>query len=251
MARRWSGAGNLLPALAWMGLLALLPWWLGLPLLLAVAAALLILPQRLEFGGYAGPLRRALRWGLPGCALAAQRALGGDAFALVIALLGVLIGYTLLIALESWLDRSHRPIPVQPGTRHEAADEWPALALAPVGPAANIIELELPCWWSTAERLDDPCGGVVTCHGGSCHFSSGEHVDQVGAQVTFSADGHWFVAQTIDQRGLILWDRVRDRHHRLRGRQLAGWYRNQPWLSRADGDMPLALSAVLGRDDEA
>lgn len=250
MTRRRPDRKALLPALAWLVLLALLPWWLGLPLLLALAAALLTLPQRLELGGYAGLIRRALRWGLPGCVLAAQRSLGGDAFAWVGALLGALVGYTLLIALESWLDRSPLREPAQPSTRHDTPDEWTTLALAPVGPAASIIELESPRWRSTAERVDDPCGGVATCHDGSCHFSSGEHVDQVGAQVTFSPDGHWFAAQTIDQRGVILWDRVRDRHHRLRGRHLAGWYQNQPWLSRADGDMPLALSAVLGRDDE-
>lgn len=241
----------MLPALAWLVLLALLPWWLGLPLLLTLAAALLTLPQRLELGGYAGLIRRALRWGLPGCVLASQRALGGDAFAWVLALLGALVGYTLLIALESWLDGARRPAPEHPGTGQATSDEWPELALAPVGPAAKIIELESPRWRSATEHLDDPCGGLVTCHDGSCHFSSGGHVDQVGAQVTFSPDGHWFAAQTIDQRGLILWDRVRDRRHRLRGRHLAGWYQNQPWLSRADGDMPLALSAVLGRDDEA
>lgn len=250
MTRRRLGGRALLPALAWLVLLALLPWWLGLPLLLALAAALLTVPQRLELGGYAGLIRRALRWGLPGCVLAAQRALGGDAYAWVIALLGALVAYTLLIALESWLDRARRPAPEHPIARHTTSDEWPELAQAPLGPVAKIIELESPRWWPMAEHLDDPCGGVVTCHDGSCHFSSGEHVDQVGAQGTFSPDGHWFAAQTIDQRGVILWDRVRDRHHRLRGRQLAGWYQNQPWLSRADGDMPLALSAVLGRDDE-
>ena len=241
----------MLPALAWLVLLALLPWWLGLPLLLALAAALLILPQRLELGGYAGLIRRALRWGLPGCVLASQHVLGGDAFAWVIALLGALVGYTLLIALESWLDRARRPAQEHPGTGHATSDEWSEVALAPVGPAAKIIELQPPRWSPTAEPLDDPCGGVVTCREGSCRFPSGEHVDQLGAQVAFSPDGHWFAAQTIDQLGVILWDRVRNRQHRLRGRQLVGWYQNQPWLSRADGDMPLALSAVLGRDDEA
>lgn len=248
MAWRWPGGKRLLTALAWAALLALLPWWLGLPLLLALAAALLILPQWLEFGGYASLVRRALRWGLPGCALAWLRASGGDASALVIALLGMLVGYTLLISLESWLDRGRRSEPEQPMARSPSQD-WATLALAPTGPVAKIIELEAPRWRSTGGRVDDPCGGVVACDGGSCHFVSGERVDEVGAQVAFSSDGHWFAAQTTDQAGLILWDRVRNRRHRLRGRQLVGWYQDQPWLSRAKGDMPLALSAVLGRDD--
>lgn len=249
MARRGPGGQALLPALAWLVLLALLPWWLGLPLLLALAAALLTVRQRLELGGYAGLIRRALRWGLAGCVLASLRALGDDAAGLLFALLGALIGCTLLIALESWLDRGRHPAPAF--SDPAAAEPWHELAQAPIGPAVKIIELQPPHWWPAAGPLDDPCGGAVSCRDGSCCFATGERIDQVGAQVAFSADGHWFAAQMIDQKGVILWDRVRNRQHRLRGRQLAGWYQDRPWLSRDDGDMPLALSAVLGHDDEA
>jgi len=233
-----------------MLLLTLLPWWLGLPLLLALIAALLLLPQRLEISGYAGVIRHALRWGLPGCLLALQRALGGDVFAWVTALLGALAGYTLLIALESWLDRERRGAPEHASADHATSAEWPELALAPVGPAAKLIELESPHWLPVAGPLDDPRGGVVTCRGGRCCFASGECVDEVGEQVGFSPDGRWFAAQMIDQGGVILWDRARQQHLRLPGRQLDGWYQGQPWLSRGEGDMPVALSAVPGGDDD-
>ena len=89
---------------AWL-FLAALPWWLGLPLLLAIAAALVAAGERLHAG--APWLRLGLRWGLPGVSFAVQRALGGDAFAWAMALLGALVGYTLLAGLEAWLDRGH------------------------------------------------------------------------------------------------------------------------------------------------
>ena len=63
----------------WLLALAVLPWWLGLPLLFAIAAVLLFAAERSE--GYARALRLALRWGLPGVLFALQRALGSDAFA--------------------------------------------------------------------------------------------------------------------------------------------------------------------------
>ena len=80
MARRrpaWMFVGY---AALWVLLLALLPWWLGLPVLLALAAAVLLLQQRLS-APHAGLIRYALRWGLPGWLFALQRALGSDAFA--------------------------------------------------------------------------------------------------------------------------------------------------------------------------
>jgi hypothetical protein len=75
-------------------------------------------------------------------------------------------------------------------------------------------------------------------------------IDDVGAQAAFSPAGRWFAARMEHDRGVLLWDRERDRQHRLRNWQLCGWYREQPWLSRREGDMPLALPAVLGHDDD-
>jgi hypothetical protein len=96
--RRWPAWRAVLPRVAWLALLALLPWWLGLPLLLALAAVVTLLQYRLA-GEHAALIRRALRWGLPGVLFALQRALGGDAFAWGAALMGDLAGYTLLVWL--------------------------------------------------------------------------------------------------------------------------------------------------------
>ena len=62
MARRrplWMIVGC---AALWVVLLALLPWWLGLPALLAPAAAVLLLQQRLS-APHAGLIRQALEAG--------------------------------------------------------------------------------------------------------------------------------------------------------------------------------------------
>ena len=226
---------------AWLILLALLPWWLGLALLLALAIAVTALQQRLA-DEQAALIRRALRWGLPGMLFALQRALGGDAFAWGAALLGALSGYTMLAGLEAWLDRGLRRAPAAPSA------EWPELAMAPIGPPAEIIELQPPAW-QPASGLADPLGGSVTHHDGAYVFGIGGRIAGADAPVAFSPGGRWFAAQLRHGRGVLLWDRQRERQHRLRGWHLDGWYRGQPYLVRRDGDMPLALSAVLGEDE--
>ena len=173
-----------LPMLAWLAALALLPWWLGLPLLLALAAALLLqLHWPVE---HATLLRRALRWGLPGVMFALQRALGGGPFGLGAALLGALAGYTLLAGLEAWLDRDQRRAPA--GTTTDA--EWPELARAPVGPPARIIELRPPEWHAASPELADPRGDALRWREGSYQFADGtqvqggEHFDFIFSDVS-------------------------------------------------------------------
>lgn len=229
----------------WVLLLALLPWWLGLPALLALAAAVLLLQQRLA-APHAALIRHALRWGLPGGLFALQLALGGDAFAWGAALLGALVGYTLLAGLEAWLDRDLRRAPAG-----AAAAEWPELARAPIGPPAEIIELVPPQWHEACGELPDPLGGSVHCESGGCRFDDGLRVDlpDGSARIAFSPGGRWLAACT-GKRGVLLWDRQHDRQHRLRHWQLSGWHHEQPWLSRREEAMPLALAAVLGQDDE-
>jgi hypothetical protein len=248
-ASRWPGWNVVLPALAWTVLLGLLPWWLGLPLLFALAAAVLLLQHRLA-GEHATLIRRGLRWGLPGVLFAVQRTLGGDAFAWGAALLGALTGYTLLAGLEAWLDRSRRDWSWRRDPTAAASAEWPELAMAPIGPPAEIIELQLPAWQSAETGLLDPLAHRVEYRGGGFVFSDGSRIDGAGPQAAFSPAGRWFGARMPNGRGIVLWDRERHQRHRLRGWQLCGWYREQPWLSRREGDMPLALPAVLGRDDE-
>jgi len=246
MARRHVPAWNaLLPAMAWAVLLALLPCWLGLPLLLALAVMLLLLPHRLA--EHAPLIRRALRWGLPGVLFALQRALGGGAFAWAMALLGALAGYTLLAGLEAWLDRGRdrRRAPVA-----TASAEWPELAMAPIGPPAEIIELQPPVWQLATDDLVDPRVGSADYREDGYRFADGTSIDHVGPQAGFSPQGRWFVARMNKDQGIVLWDRERNRLHRLRGWQLCGWHREQPWLVRRDGDMPLALPAVQGHDGD-
>lgn len=241
--RRWPAWRGVLARVAWLVLLALLPWWLGLPLLLALAAVVTLLQHRLAVE-HAALIRRALRWGLPGVLFALQWALGGDAFAWGAALLGALAGYTLLAGLEAWLDRALRRAPAA-----APFAEWPELAMAPIGPPAEIIELQPPTWQVAADGLVDPLGGRVAYRDGAYLFEIGERIDGVGTQAAFSPGGRWFAARMHNDRGVLLWDRRRERQHRLRGWQLGGWYCEQPWLLRRDDDMPLALSAVLGEDD--
>ncbi|MBV8158737.1 MAG: hypothetical protein JO278_13810, partial [Dyella sp.] len=85
---------RLLPAVAWMGLIALLPWWMGLPLWLLLGLGAVMFHRRIDH--YAELCRRGLRWALPGFLFAMQRALGGDLLAWGVALLGALVGYSLL-----------------------------------------------------------------------------------------------------------------------------------------------------------
>jgi hypothetical protein len=245
--RRLPGLRVLLPALAWTALLAVLPWWLGLPLLLALAAALPLLQHRLSIA-HASLLRRALRWGLPGALFALQRALGGDAFAWGAALLGALAGYTLLVGLEAWLDRDRRRAPAVERSVAERSGEWPELAMAPVGPPAEIVELQAPQWQSAVEAMVDSHGGRVDYRDGEFRFADGTRIAGVGPQ--FSLGGDWFAARMANDGGVVLWDRQRERLHRLRGWHIAGWHRGQPWLCRREDDMPVALKRVLNRDDE-
>lgn len=241
--RRWLAWRGALARAVWLVLLALLPWWLGLPLLLALAAVVTLLQHRLA-DAHAALIRRALRWGLPGVLFALQQALGGDAFAWGAALLGALAGYTLLAGLEAWLDRELRRAPAA-----APSAEWPELAMAPIGPAAEIIELQPPAWQTATNDLTDPLGGHVVYRERAYRFEIGERIDGVDAQAAFSPGGRWFAARLHNDRGVLLWDRQRERQHRLRGWQLGGWYREQPWLFRRGDDMPLALPEVLGEDD--
>jgi len=239
--------------IAWGVALALSPWWIGIPLLPAMAAVLLLLEHRLA-PEHRWLLRHGLGWGLPGALFALQRALGGGIFAWVIALLGMLVGYTLLAGLEAWLDRdARRAFKVDTGadgTNQSDAEtsDWPRLARAPVGPPAEIIELQAPRWCEATEGIDDPYGGRVVHRDGAYCFDDGTRIDGVGAQAAFSPSGRWFAARLPNDRGIALRDRDTGKLHRLLGWQLDGWYREQPWLIRRHGDMPLSLRAVLGDD---
>lgn len=238
-----------LPALLWLLLLAVLPWWLGLPLLLLCATALLWRPGTWSLSP--SVWRRALRWGLPGVLLAVWRAAGPGALGWLLTLLAALAGFSLLVLLENWLDRARSRAAAQAAHAGAGADaaDWPQLALAPVAAPATIIELEPVVWHELrAAALADPLGGTLTWQGDALLLPDGRRVDGVEPRCAYAADGRWLALPLVQQRGLLLIDRQRDRRHRLRGWQLAGWYAGQPWLARDEEHAPLDIAHVLGRD---
>lgn len=237
--RRWLAW---LPALAWLLLLAALPWWLGLPLLLACALALLWRGGPLR--EHAALLRRALRWGLPGLLLAVLRTFGADALAWLLTLLAALAGFSLLVLLENWLDRGK---PREPSP--SPADEWPELALAPIGPTGAIIELRAPQWRPLQGGLADPLGGELRWSDEAVRLADGQRLYGVEPCCDLDAEGRWLVLPMAGRRGVLLLDRRHDRRHRLRGWLLAGWHDGQPWLSRGEERAPLAVNHVLGHDE--
>ncbi|WP_266170020.1 hypothetical protein [Dyella subtropica] len=229
---------SLLLAASWLVLLALLPWWLGLVLLLGLALGAAVYARRSV--QYAEGCRRGLKWGLPGLLFAVQRAMGGDLLAWGAALLGALVGFSLVALLESLL--FHR---VQHRATATVQPEWSELALAPVGPAAHIIELQSIAWREANGVIVDPRGGTANYEAGSYRFTD-RGFDRLSARYCFSPGGRWFAAQLPDGRGDVLWDRDAGKLHRLHGWHLYGWEGGQPWLSRQVDGMPVNLHEVLG-----
>jgi hypothetical protein len=233
------------PFALWLIALALLPWWLGLPLLLGIAAVLLAGVERLQV--IHGTLRLALRWGLPGVMLALARWVDEPALAWTIAAVGALAGFTLLAGLESWLDRGRRKhrstaSPTDTGT------EWPQLALAPMRAGSGIIELTLPHW-----QLDDASGedDVRYVHEpgfAGYAFADGKRIAMPPARRAVAPGGRWLAWEL--RQGVLLWDRERRRSYRLRRRHLCGWYDGQPWLQGGEADMPVPLREALGREHD-
>lgn len=242
VTRRWV---HLLPAVAWMGVIALLPWWMGLPLWLLLALGAVMFHHRIEH--YAELSRRGLRWGLPGLLFAAQRALGGDLLAWGVALLGALAGYSLIALMESLLDRR---VTHSPGAT--VTPEWSELAMAPVGPPAHIIELARVAWKEANGGFIDPEGDSVRFERrgagrGRYVFPQGRVIERASPRYCFGPNDRWFATRLPGERGDILWDRHNDQVHRLAGWMLSGWEGEQPWLARGADGVPTPLHEVLGR----
>lgn len=235
---------RILPAVAWTVVVALLPWWMGLPLLLLSVLGAVAFDRRVA--RYAELSRRALRWGLPGLLFAVQRALGGDLIAWGAALLGALVGFSLVVLMESLLDHRVRRTPVA-----LASPEWAELAMAKVGPPAHIIELARAHWHEATDGLVDDTHGVrfesMGEGRGRYVFAQGPVVDKASSRYCTGPQGRWFVASLPDGRGEILLDRQDGHAHRLTGWQLCGWEGDRPWLSRGSDGVPVPLHEVLGQ----
>lgn len=236
---RWM---RLLACMAWTVVLAMLPWWMGLPLWLLLGVGAVTLHHRIDH--YAGLCRHGLRWGLPGLLFAAQRALGGDALAWGVALLGALAGYSLIALMESLLDRRVK-------RSSAASPEWSELAMAPIGPRAHIIELSRVQWHEARDSFLDPSGAPVRYEPPAArrgrYVFEGRVIEKAGPRYCFAPGGRWFAAQLPGGHGSLLWDRQADRIHRLAGWALSGWEGDQPWLARRSDGVPAPLHEVLGR----
>lgn len=235
----------LLPTAAWMMAIAVLPWWMGLPLWLLLILGAVMFHDRIVH--YATLCRRGLYWGLPGLLFATQRALGGHLIAWGVALLGVLVGYTLLALMESLLDRRVKRAPAATPT-----PEWRESAMAPVGPPAHIIELMRVAWENAPAEFSDPDGESVRYEArdagrGRYVFAQGRVIERASPRCCFSPEGQWFATPLPGDRGEILWDRRTDHLHRLAGWSLSGWEGEQPWLARRTDGVPAPLHEVLGR----
>jgi hypothetical protein len=237
--RRWP---SLILAIAWTLLLACVPWWMGVPWLLALAIAQLTHAPRLQH--YNVLIRLALRWGLVGVLIASFRAFGGHALGLTYTLLVALVGFSLLVCLESWQKRT----PLRDAALAAESPEWRDMAMAPVGPSAVIIEIDPPMWMVPDDPSIDASFRVECMTDHSYRVGNDTKIQHVEPQVCMSTKRGWVAWPMTAGRGVVLYDRARDKAFRLRGWQLFGWRGDEAWLTRGDDQAPLALSHVLGQD---
>jgi hypothetical protein len=231
-----------LSAIAWALLLAVIPWWADLPLLLGLAA-IQVTPWP-RWHQHDRIVRLALRWGLAGLLIASYRALEPHPSALVLTLLVALAGFSLLVLLESWQDHKTLRSP----TIAAAAPEWSELALAPVGPAAVIIELQPPVWHELDGSGDGMPRDELSIDGHSRAMDGRIRMEHVEPRVSVAPAQNWLAWPISGGRGVVLYDCVHEQPYRLRGWQLYGWHAGEAWLSRSDDQPPLSLSHVLGQD---
>jgi len=225
-------------AIAWMVLLACLPWWAGLPLLLGLAAIQAARLPRLQ--RYSVVLRQALRWGVAGLLVAGYLAFDRHALGLTLTMLMALVGFSLLVLLESWQDRR----PQRNAALAAESPEWREMALAPIGPAKTLIELQAPTWLPLA----DSATGVAMIDTHSCRIGAGVCIDNIEPQIAVAPGQRWIALPMTARSGVVLYDRAHDKPYRLRGWQLYGWHADEAWLYRSEEQPPLALSHVLGQD---
>jgi len=240
------------PFALWLIALALVPWWLGLPLLLGMAAALLAQVERLH--AYQGRMRLALRWGVPGVAIALGRGFAETEAALgwTVGAVAALAGFTLLVGLETWLDRHRRVVGAV--ALPPAGGEWPERVLAPPPAGSGIIELVPPQWQSCEEGpLALPAGMpgghvryVREAGFAGLRFDDGRDFEAPPGRCAIDPDGGWLAVEAPP--GVLLWERRDGRVHRLRRRRLCGWYAGRPWLQSGAGEMPVPLAEALRRE---
>jgi hypothetical protein len=242
-SQAWRGWPAWLLAIVWTLLLAYLPWWFDLPLLLALLATQLMHLPRLQRSG--GMVRLALRWGLAGLLIATYRSLQPHPSALTLTLLAALVGFSLLVLFESWQD--HKPL--RNAAMAAALPEWRDMAMSSTGPSAKLIELQPPVWLALDDSADIAASMDVSwVRERRCRIGESVLIDHVEPSISVAPDQAWFALPMTHGRGVVLYDRAHERPYRLRGWQLYGWHASEAWLSRGEDQPPLALSHVLGQD---
>jgi hypothetical protein len=237
--RRWSAW---LLTIAWTLLLAWMPWWIDLPLLLGCAAVQAAHLPKLHH--YSGIIRSALRWGFVGLLIAVYRALDTHISALTLTLLAALVGFSLLVLFESWQHRK----PLRNKAMAAALPEWRDMAMSSTGPVATVIELQPPTWLPLVDSAEAASMGVSWIREDRCRIGSDRIIDHIEPSISIAPGQGWLALPMTPGRGVVLYDRSTHHPYRLRGWQLYGWHAGEAWLSRGEDQPPIALSHVLGLD---
>ncbi|HEU4669981.1 MAG TPA: hypothetical protein VFR91_04715 [Dyella sp.] len=240
------------PFALWLIALALVPWWLGLPLLLGIATTLLMRVERLH--DWQGRLRLALRWGLPGVAFALGHGFAEAALGWTVAAVAALAGFTLLAGLETWLDRHRRAGRADAPAPPAVGQEWPARVLSPPPAGSGIIELAPPRWQAAdAVPLAWPAGAdsghlryVREPGFAGFRLDDGRGVQVPPGRCAIEPGGDWMAVEVPP--GVLLWNCREGAVYRLRRRSLCGWHAGRPWLQSGPGEMPVPLDEALRRE---
>jgi len=258
----WPGAlawltVQLLLITAWIALLAHLPWWIGLGVLLALDAAT-VWSRRRAFGTADQWLLFYGALGLIGLALSLAQAIGG-VWGWAIAAVAAVAGFAWKLYLMQRFDLPR-------GVSKQA--DVPSLALASAQ-ATPRRETETPTsvtpvhWRQAGEAATREEREAIWQRGepvyqvnGEIRFgpSTGDYlwpdgsvvIAQAGSGYAISDDGHWFVASSpVGHPGRCdyLYDRARRLLYRLPAWELRGWSERGPWLAEP-GKPPVLLDRI-------
>jgi hypothetical protein len=257
-------AVQLLLVAAWIGLLAYLPWWSVLALLLTLDAACVWCSRR--------TLGTADQWllfygalGLAGLAISLAQAHGGSLWGWLIGVAAACIGFVWKLYLMQRFDLPRR-------ASKTAVAEAEPIAAPPIAAPIEITEPAslLPVHWREAEEANTRAareaiwqrGEPVYVINGEIRFgpATGDYLWPDGAAVmgwagsryAMSDDGRWFVAAPpVAHREICdaLYDRTSRLVYDLRSWEIHGWSEQGPWLARP-GEAPMSLdrTGVIGTD---
>ena len=252
-------AVQLLLVAAWVALLAYLPWWSVLALLLALDAMSVWCGRR--------ALGTADQWlvfygalGLIGLAISLARAIGESWWAWLIGIAIAGVGFVWKLYLMQRFDLPRRT------STTEAAKTG---SVAPPKETIEPASLQ-PVYWLDADEASTRAGREaiwqrgepVYLVNGEIRFgpATGDYLWPDGAAVTGQAggsyavsdDGRWFVASSpVGYPGSCdyLYDRTSRLMYELPSWEIRGWSEHGPWLGkRGEASMALDRTGVVGMD---